>query len=143
MRSWFARRTVGAGPGDGPDQLEAYKDGRSDERRRVEADVGARPIDKSDLADAYERGRREERLRRRGSPLFTLLVLMLVLVGAGLIWLAVQNRSFSSGGAVVDRNLSAAAQSVQAPVRGAADKAGNALQNAGENLKEHAGSGKK
>ena len=138
MRSWFARRTAGAGPVD-----EAYKDGRSDERQHVEREGAAPSIDKSDLKDAYERGRREGRVRRRGSPLFTLLVLILVVVGAGLIYLAVKNRSFSGGGAVVDRNLSAAAQSAQAPLRGAADKAGAALQNAGETLKQRAGSGQK
>jgi len=136
MRSWFARRTIGADPVAGPDELEAYKDGRSDERRRLEADGAARPVDKTDIADAYERGRREERLRRRGSPLLTLIILILVLVGVGIIYLTVRQGSVSGAGQVVDR-------SVQAPVREAADRIGNGLQNAGETVKQRAGSGPK
>jgi hypothetical protein len=47
--------------------------------------------------------------------------------------LAVRTGSFASAGAVID-NL------IQAPAHVAADKAGNALENAGQNLKDRAGS---
>ena len=66
----------------------------------------------------------------------------MVVIGAVLIYFAIQNGSFSSGGAVIDQKLSNAAATVQAPIRGAADKAGTALQNAGSNLKQDAGAGK-
>jgi hypothetical protein len=114
----------------------AYREGRVDERDRVDAatTVGA--------DSAYDRGRRDERARRRGSPLLTLLLLIVVAIGAVLIYFAIQNGSFSSGGAVVDQKLSNAAAKVQAPLRGAADSAGTALQNAGSDLKQDAGSGK-
>jgi type II secretory pathway pseudopilin PulG len=69
-------------------------------------------------------------------------LLIVVAIGAALIYFAIQNGSFSSGGAVVDRKLSNAAATVQAPIRGAADKAGTALENVGSNLKQDAGSGK-
>ncbi len=136
MRSWFARRSIGPDPVTGPDELEAYKDGRSDERRRAEADGVSRTAPRADIADAYERGRREARSRRRGSPLLTLIILLLVLVGAGIIYLTVRQGSVSGAGQVVD-------QSVQAPVREAADRIGNGLQNAGETVKQRAGSGPK
>jgi hypothetical protein len=136
MRPWFGRRAVTADGVDAPDQLEAYKDGRRDERRRVERDGTVATVGNADVDRAYNRGRRDERLRHRGSPLLTLLVLVAVLIAAGLVYLAVRNGSFSQGGAVVDQSLSSA----QAPLRGAADKAGDALQNAGQNLKQDAGS---
>jgi hypothetical protein len=64
-----------------------------------------------------------------------LIVLLAVVVAGVLLYLAAANGSFSRGGAVVDQALGNAA----APVRGAADKAGNALQDAGRSLKRTAG----
>jgi hypothetical protein len=135
MRSWFDRRVVTADGVDSAEPLEAYKEGRQDERRRVERDGSIATVGKADIDRAYNRGRADERQRHRGSPLLTLLVLVAVLIGAGLVYLAVRNGSFSQGGAVVDQSLSSA----QAPLRGAAAKAGDALQNAGQNLKQDAG----
>ncbi len=119
-------------PATGRAEDVAYRDGRVDERRHVKAATGVT------REDAYARGRRDERARRRGSPLLTLLLLIVVAIGAVLIYFAIQNGSFSNGGAVVDQKLSNAA----APLRGVVDKAGTALQNAGTNLKQDAGSGK-
>jgi hypothetical protein len=135
MRSWFGRRAVTADGVDSAEPLEAYKNGRRDELHRVERDGTVATVGKADVDRAYNRGRADERQRHRGSPLLTLLVLVAVLIGAGLIYLAVRNGSFSQGGAVVDQSLSSA----QAPLRGAAAKAGDALQNAGQNLKQDAG----
>ena len=117
-------------------QDTAYREGRLDERDRLQG------VTTASADDAYARGRQDERLRRRGSPLLTLLLLLVVVVGAVLIYLAITRGSFSSGGAVVDQKLSHAAATVEAPVRGVADKAGSALQNAGADLKQTAGSGK-
>ncbi len=133
MRSWFARRAAIADGPDASEPLDAYKEGRRDERNRLERD---RTVPrKADIDEAYDRGRHDERLRHRGSPLLTLLILVAVLAAAAFVYLAVRNGSFSNGGAVVDRSLSTA----QAPIRGAADKAGDALQNAGQTLKQDAG----
>ena len=122
-------------PVTGRGEAVAYRDGRIDERRRVDAGKTVA------AEDAYDRGRRDERARRRGSPLLTILLLIVVAIGAVLIYFAIQNGSFSSGGAVVDQKLQKATATVQAPIRGVADKAGTALQNAGADLKQDAGSG--
>lgn len=113
----------------------AYREGRVDER--VSTTRGAEHLAK----DAYVQGRRDERARRRGSPLLMFLLVIVVAIGAVLIYFAIQNGSFSSGGAVIDQKLSNAAETVKAPIRGAADTAGTALQNAGSNIKKDAGSG--
>ena len=123
-------------PAAGHTEDVAYREGRLDERGRTNR------IAEATANDAYAKGRRDERARRRGSPLLTFLLLIVVAIGAVLIYFAIQNGSFSSGGAVVDQKLSTAAAKVEAPLQGAADKAGTALQNAGSNLKQDAGSGK-
>lgn len=146
MKPWFQSRTVETVPADhAEDLLDTYKAGRVDEHRRLEHEHLERErlaphVDKGDLKDAYERGRRDERARRRGSPLAVLLLVLVAVAGAGIMYLAMREGSFTGGGQVVDRNLSVAADKVAAPVRNAADNAGTALQNAGEGLKETAGS---
>ena len=127
--------------GDGADGVEAYKQGRADERATVDRDtVAARQddtavrVDRGAINDAYDRGRREERLRHRGSPVLGLITAILVIIALAVLILAVRTGSFAGAGAVIDHLI-------QAPVQGAADKAGNALQNAGQNLKDRAGSG--
>ena len=123
-------------PTTGHIEDSAYREGRLDEKVRTDR------VSDSVAKDAYSRGRRDERVRRRGSPLLTFLVLIVVAIGAVMIYLAIQQRSFAGAGTVVDQKISKAADTVQAPIRGAADKAGDALQNAGANLKQDAGSGK-
>ncbi|HEY2177691.1 MAG TPA: hypothetical protein VGH15_03850 [Caulobacteraceae bacterium] len=137
MTSWFGSRPWGPrrGPAPADDQLEAYKEGRQDERAR-EPSTKAR---RGDIDDAYSRGRRDERRRRRGSPLLTFILLIVIVAAGALFYLAVQHGSFASGGAVVDNSISSVSQSATAPVRRAADKAGNALENAGQTLKQKAG----
>jgi hypothetical protein len=136
---WFSRRADSVAPVGGADQLDAYKEGRRDENARLKNDPAA--VDKSALDAAYDRGRHDERLRRRGSPLLGFLVLLVAIVGGIIIYLAVRDRSFTAAGASVDKSISTTAQTVEAPVRGAADKTGTALENAGQNLKNRAGSG--
>jgi hypothetical protein len=131
MRSWFGGRTVVADRADG---LEAYKEGRSDERAGLAHDGAAARVDRGAINDAYDRGRREERLRHRGSPFLALVTGVLVIIALSVLILAVRTGSFANAGATIDNMI-------QAPVKGAADKAGNALQNAGQNLKDRAGSG--
>jgi hypothetical protein len=91
---------------------------------------------------AYARGRRDERARlqgrarRRGAPLLTFVVLLIAAMGGTVIYLAVQQGSFTGAGQVLDTTVSHAA----APARSAADNAGNVLENAGQSLKQTAGS---
>ncbi len=131
MRSWFGERRVAT---DRPEGLEAYKEGRADERAGVEHDVAAVRVDRGAINDAYDRGRREERLRHRGSPFLALITAILVIVALVVIVLAIQQGSFSGAGSVIDGWI-------RSPVQNAADRTGAALQNAGQNIKDRAGSG--
>ena len=131
MRNWFRPQPVGV---DDPDQVESYREGRVDERRRLERN-GVVSANRADIAAAYERGRLREMRVRRGSPLLSFLAFIAIVIAGALIYLAVQNGSFSNGGAIVDRDLGKAAQSVKAPLKGAAERAGDALENAGRALK--------
>ncbi len=85
---------------------------------------------------AERRAARAAAPRRRGFPLFSLIILAVVAFGALMLYLAAQNGSFSEGGAVVDNSLSNAV----APIKGAEDRAGSALEAAGQHLKRAAGS---
>jgi hypothetical protein len=122
------------------DPDEAYREGRADERRhQVEAPAAAAPVDrrpsKAELDAAYERGRARGRRPRGPSPLLTLVVLLAVFVAGAFIYLAVQNGSFSNGGAVVDNQIDQVQKSVDAPIKNAAINTGSALQRAGQRLK--------
>jgi hypothetical protein len=136
MTSWFGSRNP-KGPTTADDRLEAYKDGRQDEHQRV--DTPDAKDHRGDIHDAYKEGRRDERRRRRGSPLLSFIILLIVVAAGVLFYLAVRNGSFQSGGAVVDNSISTVSERATAPVRNAADKAGTALENAGQNLKQRAG----
>ena len=133
MTSWFGSRNP-KGPPIAPDQVEAYKEGRDESDAAPDA-----KLRRGELEDAYARGRREERLRRRRSPLLSFIVLLIVIAAGVLFYLAVRTGSFQSGGAVVDNSISNVSERAQAPVRHGFDKMGNALENAGQNLKQRAG----
>jgi hypothetical protein len=128
MRSWFGRRLVtepAVAPEDG---LNAYREGRADERQRLQRD--GLQVDRA-TTDAYERGRRDEQARHRGSPLLAVITLVLVVIAVAILYLAIKTGSFSSAGAVLD-------SLIQNPVHAAADKAGSALENAGQTIKDNA-----
>jgi hypothetical protein len=94
------------------------------------------------VRQAYDRGRRDERARRprrHGSPLLTLVVLLAAAAGVGAIYLGVHEGSFSRGGQVVDQRLAGVSQPAQQATRNAADRAGDALQNAGQRIKQAGG----
>jgi hypothetical protein len=125
-----------AGPSDA--ELErAFRAGRADEKARApRRDAVSDKIADKATKDAYERGRRDERARR---PVFSLVALALVVaavVGGGMVYLAAREGSFTRGGEVLDSNLNSASQTAQAPIRNAAAKAGDALENAGQSLKQ-------
>jgi hypothetical protein len=133
MKPLFPHRSVAA-PGVGARETQAYREGRIDERRDEAA--GAGPESRAQVRDAYRQGRADARpRRRRGVPLLGFLVLLVVVFGSIMLYLAAENGSFSRGGAVIDRGVSQATQ----PVRRAEDRTGQALQNAGEHLQKDAG----
>jgi hypothetical protein len=95
------------------------------------------------LRDAYERGRRDERARhpRRGHPFLAGLVFLAAAAGALVVYLGVRQGSFANGGQMVDQGIANATASAQHASRNAADRAGDALQNAGQRLKQTNGNG--
>jgi hypothetical protein len=96
----------------------------------------------SAVRQAYDRGRRDERARRprrHSSPFLTFIVLLAAAAGIGAIYLGVHEGSFSRGGEVVDQRLAGVAQPATQATRGAAARAGDALQNAGQRIKQSAG----
>ena len=133
MRLLFPRHTPAA-PVSGARESEAYREGRIDERRAEGAGGAA---SRADVRAAYRRGRADAApgRRRGGLPIIGLLVLLVVIFGAIMLYLAAENGSFARGGAVIDRDLSNATQ----PVRRAEDRTGQALQNAGQHLQQDAG----
>jgi hypothetical protein len=134
MRPLFRRR-VAISPTTPAGEAEAYREGRVDERR-VEA-RSATAADRATTARDDRRAMADARRRpRRGAPLISLLVLLVVLFGALMLYLAARNGSFAQGGAVIDHSLSQATQ----PVRRAEDKTGAALETAGQHLQQDAGS---
>jgi hypothetical protein len=94
------------------------------------------------VRQAYDRGRRDERARRprrHGSPFLTLVVVLAAAAGAGAIYLGVQQGSFTRGGQVVDQKIGTVTQPASQATRNAASKAGDALENAGQRLKQQSG----
>jgi hypothetical protein len=117
-----------------PGWLAAFRTRR---RRAMEnADIqSARRHEESAARAAYDRGRRDERARRHRSPLLGFVVLLVALAGGAMIYLAAREGSFSAGGQVMDNALGQASS----PARDAANRAGDALEQAGQSLKNGAG----
>jgi hypothetical protein len=138
----FFQRTFQRTPVDAATQAErdaAYQKGRAD----GVANVDGRGLvsDGNDVAirRAYDRGRRDERARhprRRGSPVLTTVLFLAACAGAFVIYLGISQGSFTGGGQAIDQNIAnAKAQAAQAG-RNVANKTGDALENAGQNLKQ-------
>src|SRR3954468_18358428 len=81
--------------------------------------------DQADLRAAYNRGCIDERRSRRHHPIIALVVVVLALIGAWLLFLAAREGSFSSAGQVADQNISTVSQ-----------KAGPALRQTGDDIKD-------
>ena len=129
-----ADATVDGVPGDG-----AYAKGQRDAQVADRAVINDR---NTAVRQAYDRGRRDERARRprrHSAPFFTFIVLVAALVGVGAIYLGVSQGSFGRGGQVVDQRLAGVAQPATQATRSAADRAADALQNAGQRIKQTAG----
>ncbi len=128
-------------PADSAERQGDYIKGQKDAHAADRAVLHER---NSAVREAYDRGRRDERARRprrHGSPFLTLIVLLAAAAGVGAIYLGVQQGSFGRGGQVVDQKITSATQPVSQATRQAADRAGDALENAGHKIKQSAGSG--
>ena len=103
--SLFGRQTVidPADPIAAP--LEAYKEGRRDERRQVDAGLIDRRIVKREIDEAYDRGRQIGAARRRGSLLGALSFVLLAILVIGVAILVVSYGSFGAAGAAIDQIL--------------------------------------
>jgi hypothetical protein len=120
----------------------AYQRGRADGRGDVN-DRGALSEHDSAMRRAYERGRRDERAsgkpRRRGSPVFATVVVLALCAVAFVAYLGVSQGSFTNGGQAVDQNIANAKTQATQATRNAVDRAGDALENAGQKLKQNNG----
>jgi hypothetical protein len=140
MRSLFGSRPSWWGPRTATAQNSPSGSAVGyDADRSAERSISRAEISRAEIDAAYNKGRWDEARRHRGSPLFSFLILLVVAAAALIFYLAAQNGSFSNGGAVVDKHLSQASQTVQAPFRRAAGRAGDALEQAGQSLKKDAG----
>lgn len=136
MKTWSETWSDWRSSWSGPKTAPAANGGQT------HAEVAGPAPGRAELSAAYEKGRKDEMRRprrRRGSPLFSFLILIVVAAAGIMVYLAAQNGSFAGGGAVVDQHLTQASQTVQAPFKRAADKAGDALESAGQKLKQNAG----
>jgi hypothetical protein len=124
-------------------QTAAYQQGRVDARKDVN-ERGLLQDRDTAVRRAYDRGRRDERAarhpRRRGSPVLTTVLVLAAAAGAFVVYLGVSQGSFSRGGQVVDQNLNSASSTASGAVQNTVNRAGDALENAGQQLKQTAGS---
>lgn len=96
-------------------------------------------LTEKDVKAAYERGRRDERDRRKGHPVLALMVFVIALIGAGMIYLAAREGSFSGGGQVIDQGIAKVtgrAQVAREDTGSTISRAGEKLQAAGQSLSQ-------
>jgi hypothetical protein len=142
----FFQASAPAGPVDPTDskarQTAAYQQGRVDAGKDVN-ERGLLQDRDTAVRRAYDRGRRDERAARRprrGSPVLTTVLVLAAAAGAFVVYLGISQGSFSRGGQVVDQNLANATSTASGAVHNTVNKAGDALENAGQSLKQTAGS---
>ncbi len=142
----FFQRTFQRAPVDKTTQAQrdaAYQRGRNDGREAVDEPGLIKEHDVS-FRRAYDRGRRDERARhprRRGSPVLTTVLFLAACAGAFVIYLGVSSGSFAGGGQTIDQNLSNAQQKAADASRSVVHRAGDALENAGQTLKQRSDKG--
>jgi len=85
--------------------LQAYREGRKDERQQIEAGGPDHRVVKKELDDAYGRGVRDGRGQKSGSPFAVLwfVILAVLVIAIGVLY--VQYGSFTGAGAVLDRMI--------------------------------------
>jgi hypothetical protein len=100
---------------------------------RDDGDVRERTLGDKDLRDAYDRGRADEAVRHKRNWLLTIITTLLALVGLIVLILAALNGSFARGGAVVDQQLSIAADNAEPAARNAASQVADEIRDARAN----------
>ncbi len=98
----------------------------------------AEALARADLREAYERGRRDERAARRRHPVLMTLTFAFALIGVVLLALAAANGSFMRAGGLVDEKLNVAADRAGPAVGEAATNAGQAVRDAGGQVRTRA-----
>jgi hypothetical protein len=98
------------------------------------AGVPDSPEMKVKVREAYDKGRLEERRRHHGSPMLTLLVVLVAAVGAVTLYYAFSQGSFMNGGAAIDSKIAQVDSGAAPAIQTAAQKAGALAQTAGQKL---------
>lgn len=93
------------------------------------------PVVKAKVREAYDQGRLEERKRHRGSPMLTLVLVLVAAVGAVTLYYSFRQGSFMGGGAAIDTKISQVSSNAVPAIQTAAAKAGAVAQTAGDKLK--------
>jgi hypothetical protein len=93
------------------------------------------PLAKDRLRDAYDQGRIDERRRHHRSPFLTTVLVVAAVIGAVVLFYAVREGSFASGGAAVDNKISQVSAQAVPTVENAASNADALAQKAGDKLK--------
>jgi hypothetical protein len=94
---------------------------------------------REEIERAYQRGREDEARRHRSHPILAILVFAAAALGAGMIYLAAHEGSFTRGGQVVDQKLASAADTAHSASQTAAAatvNAGQDVQSAGQTLRQ-------
>lgn len=97
---------------------------------RDDEDVRERTLSDKDLRDSYDRGRADEAVRHKRNWLLTIVTALLALVGLIVLVLAALNGSFARGGAVIDQQLSIAADQAEPAARSAASEVAEEIREA-------------
>lgn len=97
---------------------------------RDDGEVRERTLGDKDLRDAYDRGRADEAVRHKRNWLLTIVTTLLALVGLVVLILAALNGSFARGGAVIDQQLSIAADNAEPAARNAASQVASEIRDA-------------
>lgn len=98
---------------------------------REDGDVRERTLGDKDLREAYDRGRADESVRHKRNWLLTIVTTLLALSGLVVLILAALNGSFARGGAVIDQQLSIAADNAEPAARNAASEVAEEIREVG------------
>jgi hypothetical protein len=139
-RPVFATGTRSEDDVERPETVGAREQVRADARvAEIEArreKVLARERERAEQR-GFVQGRREEQARHRGHPFLTLILALGAAACAFVVYLAVQQGSFTGAGQVLDQHVTTAAQATTAATQTAESHAGDALENAGARLKKN------
>ena len=102
-----------------------------------------RQVEAQGEREGYAKGVQDEqrvmarRERRRGHPVFALVVLFAAVAGVGFMGLAYEMGSFAAGGAVVDQKLGEWRGDITGAAGRIGDQSGHAVQSVGQSISSH------